>query len=173
MDTVAEHPGAGALEIAPEPITSDVAAALIAALNLELSARYPEPGATHFRLDPSDVATGTGVFLVARWLGRPVACGALRHLREAGLTQELGPGVGELKRMYVAPDVRGQGIGRALLARLEAEAHMLGLTRLVLETGTRQSEALALYHAAGFTGIPAYGEYAASSATSVCLAKAL
>lgn len=146
---------------------------LIAALNAELSGRYPEPGATHFGLDPDEVAPGSGMFLVARWFGRPVGCGALRCLREPAVMSALGPRVGELKRMYVAPEVRGQGIGRALLARLETEARTLGLTRLVLETGTRQAEALALYRRAGFTAIPAYGEYAASSATSVCLAKAL
>ena len=173
MDALARHPEPDPLEIAPEALTSAVAAALIAALNEELSARYPEPGANHFRLDPGEVAPGTGIFLVARWLGRPVGCGALRTLREATHVRQLGPRVGELKRMYVAPDVRGQGIGRALLARLETEARALGLGRLVLETGSRQEEALALYRRAGFTGIPAYGEYAASSATSVCLEKTL
>lgn len=157
----------------PESLTSDVATSLIAALNEELSARYSEPGATHFQLDPSDVAPGTGVFLVARLGGRPVGCGAVRTLRDSALMHELGPRAGELKRMYVDRDVRGRGIGKALLARLEAEARSLGLTRLVLETGTRQEEALALYRAAGFTGIAAYGEYTASPPTSVCLAKAL
>lgn len=164
---------AGSLDISAETVTSDVAAALIAALNTELSARYPEPGATHFRLDPSEVAPGSGIFVVARWLGRPVGCGALRRLREAAMIRTLGPRAGELKRMYVAPEMRGRGIGRALLARLEAEARTLGLIRLVLETGTRQAEALALYRRAGFTPIPAYGEYSGSPGTSVCLAKAL
>jgi GNAT superfamily N-acetyltransferase len=173
MDLVADPRGPDAVEITPEPLTSAVAAALIAALNEELSARYPEPGATHFRLDPGEVAPGNGIFLVVRQFGRPVGCGALRCLREAALIHELGPRVGELKRMYVAPDVRGLGIGRALLDRLEVEARTLGLAWLVLETGTRQAEALALYRRAGFTGIPAYGEYAASPGTSVCLAKAL
>jgi putative acetyltransferase len=164
---------ADALAIESEALTSAVAAALITALNAELSGRYPEPGATHFGLDPDDVAPGAGIFVVARWLDRPVGCGALRRLREPALVRELGPRVGELKRMYVAPEVRGRGVGRALLARLEAEARALGLDRLVLETGTRQTEALALYRRAGFTAIPAYGEYVASPATSVCLAKAL
>ena len=59
-----------ALEIARESLRSAVAAALIAVLDAELSARYPEPGATHFRLDPADVAPGTGIFVVARWAGR-------------------------------------------------------------------------------------------------------
>ena len=173
MNAVAEHRRPDALEITPEALTSAAAAALIAALNVELLARYPEPGATHFNLDPDEVAPGTGIFIVARRFGRPVGCGALRCLRETALMRELGPRVGELKRMYVAPEVRGQGIGQALLAHLEAEARTLGLARLVLETGTRQVEALALYRRAGFTGISAYGEYAASLATSVCLAKAL
>ncbi len=159
--------------IAPEPITSRDAALLIGALNAELSAGYPEPGANHFRLDPEEVAPSAGVFLVARQAGRPVGCGALRYLREADLVRELGPRVGELKRMYVAPEVRGQGVGRSLLARLEEEARALGLTRLVLETGTRQSAALALYTRAGFAAIPPYGEYVASAATSRCFAKAL
>ena len=161
------------VEIARELITSPDAALLIGALNVELAAGYPEPGANHFRLDPEEVAPGSGIFLVARWVGRPVGCGALRTLRDADLVRELGPRVGELKRMYVAPDVRGRGIGRALLTRLEAEARTFGLARLVLETGTRQAEAIALYQRAGFSEIPAYGEYVTSLATSVCLAKML
>lgn len=173
MDAAAEPGRHDALEIEPEPLTSSVAAALIATLNAELSALYPEPGATHFSLDPSEVAPGAGIFIVARWQGHPVGCGALRRVRDAALVRELGPQVGELKRMYVAREVRGQGIGRALLDRLEAEARTLGLARLVLETGTRQVEALALYRRTGFTTIPPYGEYAASSTTSVCLEKAL
>jgi len=162
-----------AVDIAPVILTSPVAVALIQALNSELAARYPEPGATHFRLDPDEVAPGAGVFVVARIGGRAVGCGALRCLREPALVRELGEAVGELKRMYVAPEMRGHGIGRALLARLEDEARALGLTRLVLETGTRQAEALALYRSAGYVAIPAYGEYAASPATSVCLTKLL
>ena len=162
-----------ALDISAESLTSPVAVALIQALDTELSGRYPEPGATHFRLDPNEVAPGAGVFVVARLRGRAVGCGALRCLREPALVGELGPAVGELKRMYVAPEMRGHGIGRAVLARLEDEGRALGLTRLVLETGTRQAEALALYRNAGFTPIPAYGEYAQSRATSGCLTKLL
>ena len=165
--------GLQSLEIAREQLTTSVSATLIATLNAELSALYPEPGATHFNLDAGEVAPGNGIFVVARWLGRPIGCGALRTVRDAVLMRELGSNVGELKRMYVAQEVRGQGVGRALLDRLEGEARTLGLTQLVLETGTRQVEALALYRRAGFKEIPAYGEYAASSTTSVCMAKEL
>jgi putative acetyltransferase len=161
------------LVLAPEALTSAVAASLIAELNRDLSADYPEPGTTHFRLDPNEVAAGNGIFIVARWEGRPVGCGALRRLIDPELTRELGPRVGELKRMYVARDLRGKGIGRALLDRLESEALKLGLDRLVLETGIRSPQALALYRGAGFNTIPAYGEYVSSPTTSVCLSKAL
>jgi GNAT superfamily N-acetyltransferase len=161
------------LDITPEALTSAVAASLIAELNRDLSADYPEPGTTHFRLDPNEVAAGNGIFVVARWDGRPVGCGALRRITDPELTRELGPRVGELKRMYVARELRGKGIGRALLDRLESEARLLGLDRLVLETGIRSPQALALYRAAGFIAIPAYGEYVSSPTTSVCLSKAL
>ena len=168
-----DRPHSHWLEIAPDALTSSDATMLIVALNSELSGRYPEPGATHFRLEPDDVAPGAGIFLVARWQGRPVGCGALRCLRDADLVRELGSQVGEIKRMYVAPAMRGHGIGRALLARIEAESRALGLRRLVLETGTRQEEALALYRGAGFIDIPAYGEYRHSPTTSVCLGKVI
>jgi putative acetyltransferase len=161
------------LEIVPESLTSAVAASLIGELNKELSGDYPEPGTTHFRLDPNEVSPGNGIFVVARWEGRPIGCGALRRIVDPELTRELGPRVGELKRMYVAQDQRGKGIGQALLGRLEAEAQRLGLDRLVLETGIRSPQALALYRKAGFIGIPAYGEYVASPTTSVCLSKNL
>ena len=120
-------------------IFSPTARGLIEALNAELSSRYPEDGATHFRLDPEEVAPGRGTFLVAVREGRPLGCGAVRRI-EAG--------VGEVKRMYVAPEARGAGIGRAVLQALEAEARALGCARLVLETGVRQPEAIALYERA-------------------------
>jgi hypothetical protein len=71
---------------------SDAATVLISALNAELSALYPEPGATRFRLDPDEVAPGRGAFLVAYADGAPVGCGAVRLLDDRHA---------ELKRMYV------------------------------------------------------------------------
>jgi GNAT superfamily N-acetyltransferase len=173
MNVAPEHDTPDALEITRETLTGPIATALISALNAELSAIYPEPGANHFSLDENEVAPGAGSFVVARWRGRPVGCGAVRCLRQPAVVRELGPGVGEVKRMYVEPEARGKGIGRALLARIEEEARALGLNRLVLETGTRQKEALALYGRAGFIGIPVYAEYVESPETSVCLTKKL
>jgi GNAT superfamily N-acetyltransferase len=75
--------------------------------------------------------------------------------------------------MYVAPAVRGIGLGRRLVSALEAEARALGVRRLILETGVRQAAAIALYRGCGFEPIPLYGEYCLSPDTSVCLGKVL
>jgi putative acetyltransferase len=151
------------IEIRREDILSPVVQRLISELNAELEARYPEEGANHFRLDPEEVADGRGAFLVAYLGGQPVACGAVRRIERA---------IAEIKRMYVAPEARGRGVGRQVLLELEAEAQRLGATRLVLETGPRQPEALALYHRAGFVEVPNFGEYIGCE-LSVCMAKEL
>jgi putative acetyltransferase len=152
------------ITIARAALTDEVSRALISALDAELQAVYPEPGANHFHVDPGEVGDGRGAFLVARRGGTPVGCGAVRLLDE---------GTAELKRMYVAPPVRGIGLGHRLVEALEAEARALGARRLVLETGVRQAAALALYRAAGFRPIPLYGEYCLSPDTSICLGKDL
>src|SRR2546426_10534778 len=128
------------ITIARVELTAEVSRALIDSLNAELSGVYPEPGANHFHLDPAEVADGRGTFLVVYRRGTPVGCGALRLLDAE---------TAELKRMYVSPIVRGSGLGRRLVAALEAEARALGVRRLVLETGVRQAAALALYRATG------------------------
>ena len=66
-----------ALDLRPEALTSPVARSLIAALDAELSARYPEEGSTHFRLDVDEVSEGRGTFYVAYRNDEPVGCGAL------------------------------------------------------------------------------------------------
>jgi putative acetyltransferase len=152
------------ITIARAELTDDVSRALIDSLNAELSGAYPEPGATHFGLAPEEVTGARGAFLIVYQEGTPVGCGALRLLNA---------GTAELKRMYVSPAVRGTGLGRRLVAALEAEARRLGVRRLILETGIRQAAALALYRATGFQPIPLYGEYCLSPNTSICLGKDL
>lgn len=158
--TAAETP---TLTITPVPLDDSDAQALIKELNAELEARYPEPGANHFRLDAAEVAPGNGVFLVAHLAGDAVACGALRRIDD---------GVGEVKRMYVAPRARGRKLGAAVLHELERAARDLGVSRVVLETGPRQREAIVVYERAGYERIEAWGEYAGSEFT-VCYAKEL
>jgi GNAT superfamily N-acetyltransferase len=145
-------------------LMAEVSRRLIQALNAELSGAYPEAGATHFGLAPEEVSGRRGAFLVMSVDGEPVGCGAVRLVDAA---------TGELKRMYVAPSVRGLGLGRRLVDALEAEARGLGARRLVLETGIRQAAAIALYRGCGFEPVPLYGEYCLSPDTSLCFGKEL
>ena len=64
-------------------------------------------------------------------------------------------------------------VGGMILRALETTALGLGCHRLVLETGTRQVEAMALYRRHGFAEIPCWGEYLDSAETSTCLGKDL
>jgi len=151
------------VNICREDLDSPIVMALVEALDTELLERYPEPGAHHFELEAEEIEDGLGAFLVGYVDGRPVACGAIRSL---------GGGAAEIKRMYVRPDVRGQGLAWAVLLELERIALELGARRLVLEAGARQAEALALYRRAGFAQIERFGRYA-SSPLSICMAKDL
>jgi GNAT superfamily N-acetyltransferase len=141
------------------PGSSD-AVDLIEALDEELLRRYP--GASIEGLVPQDV-TDRLVFLVARIGNRPVACGAVR---------ELDPATGEIKRMFVRPEHRGQGVARAMLAALEARAGELGYSTLRIETGSRQPEAVGLYTSAGYVAIPPFGKYVGNP-YSYCFEKRL
>ena len=149
------------IEIERADINSPVVGELITALNAELKRQYPEEGATHFRLNSEEVAEGRGAFLVAYASGKPIGCGAIRKLDSE---------TAEIKRMYVIPEVRGKGISKKILLALEQEGRRLGIRRIVLETGERQIEAMALYARAGFARIPLFGEYL-NSPLSICMAK--
>ncbi|HEX4415598.1 MAG TPA: GNAT family N-acetyltransferase [Lacipirellulaceae bacterium] len=149
------------IEVRREDILSPTAQLLIHSLNSELESRYPEEGANFFRLDPDEVAAGRGGFFVAYADGHPVGCGAIRWIDSDAA---------EIKRMYVARGNRGGGIGGKILAELEAEAARLGIRRIVLETGPRQPEAIAIYKRAGFAEIPLFGEYV-DPRYSLCMAK--
>jgi GNAT superfamily N-acetyltransferase len=151
------------IEIRRGDLGSAVASELITALNAELSKQYPEPGATHFRLDPQEVSEANGAFLIAYSNEKAIGCGAIRKLEND---------TAEIKRMYVTPEARRMGIGRKLLQALEAEGRRLGSRRLLLETGERQIDAMGLYIQAGFVRIPPFGEYVGSP-LSICMAKEL
>ena len=155
--------GVPAAVVAPEPLDAETSVALITALNAELSAIYPNPKVRHFQLDLDEVAPGRGAFVVARRDGQPIGCGAIRRIDAS---------TGELKRMYVAPESRGLGVGKLLLQALEQEGRRLGLERVVLETGIRQEAAIGLYRGMGYIQIPAWGEYIGSP-VAVCMGKTL
>jgi GNAT superfamily N-acetyltransferase len=137
---------------------------LIAALNEEVQARYSEPlDPFYFSLDTDEVESGRGAFALAWVEQRAVGCGAARLIDDHTV---------ELKRMFVIPEFRRQGIARAVLRFLESEALALGASRVVLETVTRPPDAVALYRGAGYQEIPRFGPYV-DSAISYCMGKTL
>ena len=144
-----------------ESVRTDDALTLIRHLSAELGTRYGDDGAGAF--SPDDMDAPGAAFVIARVNGQPVGCGALRPME---------PGVGEVKRMYVEPDMRGRGLSRQILQKLEDTAREFGYTTLRLETGLKQPEAIGLYETAGYGRIPPYGHYV-NSPHSVCFEKAL
>jgi GNAT superfamily N-acetyltransferase len=139
------------------------ALALLAEAAREARGLYPELFADG---SPAPTNTPLGereVYLLAWREGVAVGCGALRRLNGQR---------GEVRRMFVTQQARREGVGRALLARLEADALALGYRRLLLETGLQQKPAMALYRAGGWRRIPPYGNFVGDP-TSVCFAKTL
>ena len=130
--------------------------ALVARVQGEYVERYGSPDEGH--VDPGEFVAPYGLFLVGYdALGTPLATGAWRvsPVRELG-----GSSAVELKRMYVVPEHRGRGLARQVLAELEQTAASVGHDLVVLETGTLQPEAIALYRSEGYVEIPGFGHYA-------------
>lgn len=112
----------------------------------ELAARF-EAGFDPGQSLPADAAAlrpPAGAFLVASMDGEPVACGAIKPI---------SPGIGSIKRMWVAGSARGHELGRRMLAALEDQARELGLMTLRLETNRALTEAIRLYRSAGYTEV--------------------
>jgi len=104
----------------------------------------------------AEFAPPLGLFLVGYHNEIPLVCGGWRaHDGEELFTD----GDAEVKRMYVVPNARRRGYARAVLAELERTAKDAGRRRIVLETGTAQPEAIALYTSSGFHAIPKFGRY--------------
>ncbi|MGH3797247.1 MAG: GNAT family N-acetyltransferase [Pseudonocardiaceae bacterium] len=127
---------------------------LIAQVQQEYVRRYGGEDATP--VDVPEFAAPHGTFVVGYLGGVAVACGGWRAHQPG---PEFAEGDAELKRMYVVPAARGRGLSRVLLAELERRAIAAGLRRLVLETGTRQPEAIGLYTSSGYTAISGFGVY--------------
>ncbi|MBT0566653.1 GNAT family N-acetyltransferase [Williamsia sp. CHRR-6] len=125
----------------------------------ELHRRYPD-----YLPDP---LIPDGEYFVAEIDGQAVGCVALRVPPD--LPDE---GHGEVKRLYVAPYGRRRGVAAALMGALETRARARGMTTVVLETGTAQPEAMALYTALGYQPTPSFGEWA-TNPQSRCYAKRL
>ena len=96
-------------------------------------------------------------FFVVRVSDEAVACGGIGFY----------DGYAELKRMYSTPEVRGRGVAKALLARLETEAREAGVGLLRIETGIHQHDALRFYEAAGYRRRGPFGPYSDMAASAI------
>ncbi len=101
--------------------------------------------------------------VVAYEKGQPVGCGAIREFSKDAM---------EVKRMYVLPAKRGQGVAAAVLKELESWARELNYKSCVLETGKKQPEAIAFYKKNNYKVIPSFGQYL-NVKNSVCFEKVL
>jgi DNA-binding MarR family transcriptional regulator/GNAT superfamily N-acetyltransferase len=142
---------ASAVQVAVRDPRHPDARSCLRAYVAELGRRF-EGGFDPARSIPAEDAELTmpaGLFLVASLHGEPVGCGALKlH----------GGGPAQIKRMWVAPAVRGLGLGRRLLAELEAHAAASQARVLRLETNQALTEAISLYRAAGYREVDAFND---------------
>jgi len=133
---------------------------LVALLDQELALRDGDEHSFYAQFNKVDAIKEV---IVAYKNEFPVACGAIKAFSETAA---------EVKRMFVHPDYRNQGIAIKILAELEQWAKELGYSECVLETGKKQPEAIALYQKAGYQVTPNYGQYFGVD-NSVCMAKPL
>lgn len=122
--------------------------ALIADLDAYQLTLYPPESV--YALDLAALQQPNVLFAVARDAdGAALGCGAM----------VLTPEFAEVKRMYVRPEARGQGLAQRLLMELEQAAAQRGNRLYVLETGPSQPEAIALYQKLGYQRCGPYGDY--------------
>jgi GNAT superfamily N-acetyltransferase len=118
---------------------------LLTEMVAEMRALYAIAGPTiGVPLEPAELGPPTGVYLVG-WARQAAAAG--------GGVRMITPGLAEIKRMYVRPDYRGMGVGRALLAALEEAAAGLGAETVRLDTGAKQPLAVGMYERSGYRRI--------------------
>lgn len=129
------------------PDTPD-ATALVAELDEYLLPLYPIE--SHHGLDVHQLIAEQVAFFVLRVDGAAAGCGGVRFC---------GSEYGEIKRMYIRPDYRGQGLSKLMVQHLEAYTHAQGVRTLRLETGILQYDAIGLYRCMGFVEIRHFGAY--------------
>ena len=136
------------ITIARESPRQDEVTALIRQADALMQSLYPAE--SNHLVDIDQLAQPHVHFFVAREEGRALGCGSF----------VLGTdGHAEMKRVFVDPAARGKGVARAIMAALEREAARLGVTRMQLETGIKQPEAIALYRKFGYAERGPFGSY--------------
>ena len=126
-----------------DPVARELVDAMFAEVGLMYEPGLPKGPSAH----PEELSPPAGGFVVLSEDGRAVAGGGVKRLDDRAC---------ELKRMYVVPDARGRGVGRELLAALEALARDLGYAVARLDTGAEQPRAQRMYERAGFAPVPDY-----------------
>lgn len=149
MAEVEKLMNAASIVITVEPEDNRDVQHCVAAYYRELDERFEggfDPGNGGYAGKPSGA---TGAFVIARLRGRAIGCGGLKPLDAS---------TGEIKRMWVAPEARGLGVARRLLAALEDRARQDGMTRILLDTNRSLLEAQAMYLKAGYRHIERYND---------------
>jgi DNA-binding MarR family transcriptional regulator len=151
MDTVQRLLTAALVEIRPVDPSHPDARLTIGAYFAELNRRSDSgfDPAAGMSAEPHELRPPAGLLLVAYLRAEPIGCGAVKHHDGAP---------SEIKRMWVADRARGLGIGRRLLAELEAEAARSGARGARLETNRALTEAIAMYRSAGYVEVPAFND---------------
>ncbi|MEU7469403.1 GNAT family N-acetyltransferase [Streptomyces sp. NPDC044984] len=158
------------MDIRRVPYDHPDAVKLDAEVQAEYHVRYGD-GGDATPMDPADFRPPNGTYLIAYdESGVPVASGGWRAQDANGEGNRDGDA--ELKRMYVIEQMRGRGLARRVLAALEEDARAAGRVRMVLETGTKQPEAIALYASSGYEPCEKFGYYRFHE-ESRCYAKTL
>lgn len=121
---------------------------LIGELDVHLLA-HPYPAQSRHAFSVERLLREQVVFFVSYYDGQPAGCGGLKIFSDYA----------EVKRMFVRPNFRGKGLGKAMLRRLVAHAHSQGVNILRLETGIYEMEAICLYEKFGFSRRSPFGEY--------------
>jgi GNAT superfamily N-acetyltransferase len=137
------------------PIDHPDAARLVEEVQGEYVVRYG--GRDETPISPTFFHAPDGAFFVGYLDDEPVVTGAWR--RRSDVVVDGTSLTAEVKRMYVAAPARGRGLARSMLAHLEDTAREAGVEVMVLETGTKQPEAIALYSSSGYSRIPGFGFY--------------
>jgi GNAT superfamily N-acetyltransferase len=143
------------ITVIDESIDSSGALAILYAASDELQQRYGGDG-DNKHLDLDELRPPRGLFLVARRERHLVGGVGFRSIGEPGRHYA------EVKRLWVRPDLRREGIGLTLMNEIEQQAREHGYRTLFLETGPAQPEALSLYESTGWTEIEQYPDGAFS-----------
>ncbi len=151
MDTVQRLLTAALVDIRAVDPTHPDARRSVASYFAELDRRSDSgfDPAAGISAEPHELRPPAGRLLVAYLRAEPVGCGAVKHHDDAP---------SEIKRMWVADHARGLGIGRRLLAELEAEAARSGARSARLETNRALTEAIAMYRSADYVEVPAFND---------------